>query len=475
MKFSLRRKNQEPNTRSHRMILAILTFSTLLPSLAISSVNLTLPILATQLDVSFSNVQWLTIAYMLSLTSTLVIAGKVIDAKGQKKVLIIGLMIFIGASIALGTNKELYYLIFFRAIQGIGGAMLIAVNMVIASKTFEKNKVGSAIGLIGSMSAIGTGAGPVVASFLIEYWSWQSVFLINIPIATAILIFALYYLPANKTKTSQTINYKATLLFLLTIAFTTTTLKTTESGFGSFTLILTIVSVGMLAAFVTYERQTNQPLFNVETLKEPTLVISLFTNFLIANVAMISIIISPFYLTLALQLSIVETGFVMIASPVTVVVFAFLSGKLANKMNLDNLVLVGITVITLGAVWMTQITASDGTIAYIIGLVTMGSGYATFTSANNTLTMLKVDSSNKGLLSGTLSLSRNLGLMIGATISSNLYSFITGLSQQADPNPLLLSDGVNMVYFVALLALLSALSIQFFNKQTKDKNQIKTA
>ena len=136
MKFSLRRKNQEPNTRSHRMILAILTFSTLLPSLAISSVNLTLPILATQLDVSFSKVQWLTIAYMLSLTSTLVIAGKVIDAKGQKKVLIIGLMIFIGASIALGTNKELYYLIFFRAIQGIGGAMLIAVNMVIASKTF---------------------------------------------------------------------------------------------------------------------------------------------------------------------------------------------------------------------------------------------------------------------------------------------------------------------------------------------------
>ncbi|WMN59563.1 MFS transporter [Pseudoalteromonas xiamenensis] len=213
MKSSLRRKNQEPKTISHRMILAMLAFATLLPSLAISSVNLTFPILATQLDVSFSQVQWLTIAYMLSLTSTLVIAGKVIDAKGEKKVLIIGLMIFIGASIALGTNTDLYHLIFFRAIQGIGGAMLIAVNMVIASKTFEKNKVGSAIGLIGSMSAIGTGAGPVAASFLIEYWSWQSVFLINIPIAAAILVLALYYLPANKTKTSQSINYKAALLF----------------------------------------------------------------------------------------------------------------------------------------------------------------------------------------------------------------------------------------------------------------------
>ncbi|WMN59564.1 MFS transporter [Pseudoalteromonas xiamenensis] len=231
----------------------------------------------------------------------------------------------------------------------------------------------------------------------------------------------------------------------------------------------------MLAAFVTYERQTNQPLFNVETLKEPTLLISLFTNFLIANVVMISLIIGPFYLTLALQLSIVETGFVMIASPVTVAMFAFLSGKLTNKINLDNLALVGITVITLGAVWMTQITATDGTIGYIIGLVIMGSGYATFTSANNTLTMLKVNSSNKGLLSGTLSLSRNLGLMIGATISSNLYSFITGLSQQAEPSPLLLSDGVNMVYFVALLALFTALSIQFFNKQTKGKNQVNTA
>jgi len=475
MKLSLRQKNQESDTRSQRIILVILAFATLLPSLAISGVNLTLPILAEQLGVSFSQVQWLTIAYLLSLTSTLVIAGKIIDAKGQKKVFIIGLLIFIGASIALGNNRDLYHLIFFRAIQGVGGAMLIAVNMAIASKTFEKNEVGSAIGLIGSMSAVGTGAGPVVASFLIEYWSWQSVFLINIPIAATTLALALCFLPENETKASQSINNKAALLFFLTIAITTTALKTTESGLSSFTLILIMFSVGMLAAFVSYERQTGQPLFNTGMLKEPPFVISLFTNFLISSVVMISLIIGPFYLTLALQLSIVETGFVMIASPVTVAVFAFLSGKLTNKINLDNLVLVGITFITFGAVWMTQITVTDGTIGYLIGLVIMGAGYATFTSANNTLTMLKVDSSNKGLFSGILGLSRNLGLMIGATLSSNLYSFITGLSRQVEPSPILLSDGVNMVYYVALLVLLAALSIQFFNKKTNDKSHVKAA
>ncbi|MCF6437216.1 MFS transporter [Pseudoalteromonas sp. MMG022] len=413
---------KHPDITSHRAILVALALSALLPSMAISSVNLTLPILAAQLAVSFSQVQWLTIAYMLSLTSTLIIAGKLIDIKGQKLVFVTGLLIFSGASIALGLTKSIYLLTFSRAVQGVGGAMLVVVNMVIASKVFEKRNEGMVIGLIGSMSALGTGAGPVLASFLIECCQWQSVFLINIPIAAVILLCAFHSLPANKIEL----------------------------------------------------RQAKQPLFHTSTLNKPALKVSLIANFLISNVVMISLIIGPFYLTLALQLSIVEVGFVMVASPVTVAVFAFLSGKLSSIANLDKLVLIGVTVISLGAVWMTQISVEDGVTGYIIGLVIIGSGYATFTSANNTQVMLNVDADNQGLLSSTLSLSKNLGLMVGATLSSSLFSCITGLSQQMGASPKQLVNGVNLIYYGALFVLLGLLSLQFIHKFTSKKKHIET-
>lgn len=461
--------DQATHSRSHSAILMMLALATLLPSLAVSSVNLTLPIIATQLEVSFSQIQWLTIAYMLALTSTLVVIGKVIDAKGQKNVFIIGLLIFVGAATALALTENLYYLIMLRAIQGVGGAMLIAVNIVIASNFFDKNKIGFAIGMIGSMSAVGTGTGPILASFLIEYWNWQSVFLINIPIAIVTLVFSLFFLPSNEGNLNQAINYKAAFMFFMTVTSLTITLKTMETSLSSFTLAFSMLSIAIFTLFIIYEKQTYEPLFDVEKLKEPVLITCLITNFFISSVVIISLIIGPFYLTLGLDLSIVDAGFVMTASPITVAIFAFLAGRLSNKVNLKNLQLTGVILITLGAIWMTQISTPDGVICYIIGLVIIGSGYATFNLANNTLAMLKVDPNNKGLFSGVLNLSRNLGLMIGASLSSNVFSIISGLGKQIQPDPNQLAHSVNMVYCFALLMLFITLIILFINKQANDK------
>ena len=169
-------------TSSVRWALASLALSVLLSSLGTSIANVALPNFAEAFNASFQAVQWIVIAYLLAITTLIVSAGRLGDMIGRRRLLLIGISLFSLASLLSAVAPTLGLLITARALQGLGAAIMMALAMAFVGETVPKEKTGSAIGLLGTMSAIATALGPSLGGVLIAGLSWRAIFLINLPL-----------------------------------------------------------------------------------------------------------------------------------------------------------------------------------------------------------------------------------------------------------------------------------------------------
>ena len=453
-------------------ITVVLSLATLIASLAISSVNIILPELVSSLNTTFRHVQWVIIAYMLSLTSTLVVAGRLSDIFGRKRLFLMGLVIFSTSAGLGGFIQNLWLLVGMRVLEGIGGAILIAVTMAIVSDIFPKNRIASAMGLIGSMSAIGTGLGPVFSGLIVDSFNWQIIFLINIPIGILIYILAKKHLPCDskaKNKSPISVDYKGIFLLFSAILAYTLSIKLTGNGFDITNLVLCSFSVLFLLAFISVERNSLYPLIKLSMFKDRGLTLSLINNYIVSIVVMSSLVIGPFYLTVALDLNTTQAGIAMAASPITVAITSFFIGQIAKLFDLRKIILIGLFILTLAAVCMTFLKVTYGLMGYLICLITMGVGYATFLSTNNTLTMINTLPQTRGSISGILNLSRNLGLLTGASLMSTIFASVSDITDIETANAYKVEAGLHAVYQLANVFLIAAITVQIIAIRRKNK------
>ena len=159
--------------------LACLCLAILLPALGTSIANVALPTLAQAFDASFQQVQWIVLAYLLAITTLIVSVGRLGDIVGRRRLLLAGLVLFTAASVLCGTAPTLWLLIAARAAQGLGAAVMMAIAMALVGETVPKARTGRAMGLLGTMSAIGTALGPTLGGVLISGLGWQAIFLVK--------------------------------------------------------------------------------------------------------------------------------------------------------------------------------------------------------------------------------------------------------------------------------------------------------
>ena len=171
----------------------------LLASLGTSSANVALPTLAQAFSASFQNVQWIVLAYLLAITTLIVSVGRLGDIAGRKLLLLTGLALFTTASVLAGIAPNLGLLIAARAVQGLGAAIMMALTMAMIREAVPHEKAGSGMGLLGSMSAIGTALGPSLGGILIAGFGWRSIFLINVPLGILTWVLSRRYLPEDRT------------------------------------------------------------------------------------------------------------------------------------------------------------------------------------------------------------------------------------------------------------------------------------
>src|SRR4051812_40372820 len=192
------RTESVPATTTFRGALAGLSLSMLLSSLGTSIANVALPTLAQAFAASFQDVQWVVLAYLLAITTVIVSAGRLGDMTGRRRLLLAGFVLFTAASVLCGVAPTLWLLVVARAAQGLGAAVMMALTMAFVGETVPKEKTGRAMGLLGTMSAIGTALGPSLGGILIAGLGWRAIFLINLPLGLMTLFLAYRYLPVDR-------------------------------------------------------------------------------------------------------------------------------------------------------------------------------------------------------------------------------------------------------------------------------------
>jgi EmrB/QacA subfamily drug resistance transporter len=449
-------------TPSIRWVLTGLSLSMLLSSIGTSIANVSLPTLAQAFDASFQQVQWVLIVYLLSITTVIVSVGRLGDMTGRRRLLLIGVFLFTAASVLCGVAPTLWLLIAARAAQGLGAAIMMALTMAFVGETVPKSKVGSAMGMLGTMSAIGTALGPSLGGILISELSWRAIFLINLPLGLLIFLLAHRYLPVDSQRQNADragFDYAGTLLLALTLAAYALAMTIGRGNFGPRNMALLAAALLGAGLFTFAETKAVSPLIRLTMFRNPLLSGSLAMSALVSTVMMATLVVGPFYLSRALGLDAALIGLVLSVGPFFTALTGVPAGRLADRLGAQRMTIVGLVGIAAGAFLLSMIPATLGIYGYAAPLIVITVGYALFQTANNTAVMTDIRPDQRGVISGLLNLSRNLGLITGASVMGAVFAAASSTVDITSAPPNAVATGMQVTFAVAAVLILVALAI----------------
>jgi EmrB/QacA subfamily drug resistance transporter len=440
--------------------LAGLSLCVLLSSLGTSIANVALPTLAQAFEASFQATQWTVLAYLLAITTLIVSAGRLGDIVGRRRLLLAGLAVFTVASAACAAAPTLWFLIVARAAQGMGAAVMMTLAMALVTETVPKERTGGAMGLLGTMSAAGTALGPSLGGLLIALLGWQAIFVVTVPLGAAALLIAHRFLPADASTAKPTARFDVwgTLLLALTLASYALAMTIGGGVFGALNVALLALASGGVALFVFSQTRVMSPLIHLSMFRDAGLGAALAASLLVATVLMATLIVGPFYLSQALGLETAAVGLVMTVGPLVAALAGVPAGRIVDRLGERRMAIGGLLGIGAGSVLLALSPMRLGIAGYVIPLVVLTAGYAMFQAANNTLVMKRVDAARRGVVSGMLNLSRNLGLVTGASLMGAVFAFASGSGETA-PAPESVAFGMRITFAMSAVLIAAALAI----------------
>lgn len=395
--------------------LARLALATLLPALAVSSAHMALPALARAFGVGLAGVQWVVLAYLLATTALVVVAGRLGDLLGRRRLLLAGTALFTLASGGCAVAPTMGWLVAARALQGVGAAAMLALPLALVSVAVPQARAGRALGLLASMSAVGTALGPSLGGLALAAAGWPAVFAVNLPLGGLALALAWRCLPADAAREPAPRLDMAGLVWLVL------TLCAYALGLARHAGLLGVAALG-LGLLLRAESRAQAPLLPLARLRGPALATALAMNALVSAVMMATLVIGPFHLGGTLGLGAAAVGGLMSLGPVAAALSGVPAGRLVDRFGSRPLLRAGLVAVALGCAAVALLPASLGAVAYVGPLLLVTPGYALFQAANGTAVLAGAAGSERGVVSGLLTLARNLGLITGASAMAALYA-----------------------------------------------------
>lgn len=443
---------------ARRAALACLSLSILLASLGTSGANVALPTFAKVFGASFQAVQWVVVAYLLSVTALIVGVGWLGDIVGRRRLLQAGLTLFTAASLVCGLAPSLAVLIAGRAAQGVGASVMMALAMAFVRDTVPVERTGHAMGLLGTMSAVGTALGPSLGGMLITYPGWRTLFLINVPLGILALWLCARSLPDSRNvgSTRRALDFSGTALLAGSLAAFALSLTLKREHAGRVSLALLGGAAFGVTLFARQQARSRDPLLSPSLLRDRDLVTSLAANALVACVMMSTLIVGPFYLARALALPPAAMGLVMTVGPILTAIAGVPGGRLVDRVGARRSALIGLAGMIAGTALLAGLPRSSGVYGYLAAIVFLTVGYALFQAANNTAVMARASDSYRGLVAGVLSLARNIGLMTGASLMGAVFAVASGVRDITTARPESVAIGMRVTFSVAAVLVVAA-------------------
>jgi EmrB/QacA subfamily drug resistance transporter len=410
-------------------VLAILAVGIFMATLDTSIVNISLPTIARYFGVPLSGaIEWVIIAYLVVIAGVLLSTGRLADMIGRKPIWVAGLIIFTASSAICGASLSLGMLIAARALQGLGGAFIMAISPAMLTSAFPAHERGRALGMNAVIVALGVSVGPTLGGIITEHFTWRWIFYVNVPLGIIGVIATLRILTERTHWGRGRFDpLGAVLLAIGLVALTMGLSFGQEWGWNSPLLIGTlVVSVLALTGMVFVELRVSDPVIDFSLLKRRV--------FLSANVSLVLSFLAlfavsfmlPFYLEELRGFSTEEAGLLLTPLPLTIAVIAPLSGSLADRIGSRWLAAGGLAIACLGLVLISQLNAQSSVWDIIWRLVVTGVGQAMFQSPNNSALMGAAPRDQQGSASGFLATGRVVGQSISVAIAGAIFAGFGG-------------------------------------------------
>ncbi len=266
-------------------------------------VNVALPTLARELHQPFAAVQWVVLSYLLVTTASMAAVGRLGDLLGKKRVYLAGTLLFTGSSLLCGLSSSIGSLVAARAVQGMGGAVCLALSYAVGGELGSPARVGRTIGWLGTVASVGMTAGPALGGLLLTWWGWPALFLVNVPLGLVACGLLYRYLPQADALPGQALDWAGMALMALWVTCFTLGLTRIEADGLGHPVVLGLLAAATVGAvgFVAYEQRIAQPFLSPQVLRHGPLSASLLASLLVQGVMIATTIVLTYFLTGAAQ------------------------------------------------------------------------------------------------------------------------------------------------------------------------------
>ena len=394
-----------------------------------SIINVSLPTLVRALNTEFSLVQWVVLAYLLTVTASMLSIGRVADILGKKSIYMLGFVIFTIGSALCGVASSVWWLIAFRVVQAIGAAMIMALGAAIVTEAFPPSERGKAMGFIGAIVSIGIVVGPALGGTIIGALSWRWIFYVNLPVGIMGTILVGRNVPNFKPSGRQHFDYWGALaLFLSLLSLLVGLTFGQQQGFlKPVVKIMFSLWLILLASFILIEKKTSQPMIDLQMFKNLLFSINLATG-LISFIALAGVLILiPFYLENILGFEIMHVGLLMGIVPVMLGIMSPLSGSLSDRTGTRPITMIGLAVLLIGFLSASTLNQDTTVFGYLIRMFAVGLGMGVFVSPNNSAIMGTALRHQLGVVSGFMAITRTLGQTVGVAVMGAIWAGRTAL------------------------------------------------
>lgn len=452
-------------------VMLAVSMGVLLATIDGSIVNVALPRLVTEFDTSFAVIQWVVLAYLLTLAASTLGVGRAGDVLGKKQIYVVGFAVFTVASVLCGLAPSVGLLIAFRVVQAIGAVMILALGTAVLVEAFPTHERGKAMGLIGTAVSIGIVSGPVIGGLLISAFGWRSIFFVNLPVGIVGTLIAVRFVPRSVPAARQRFDVAgAAILSAALLALSLALTLSQELGLGS-PLVLVLMAGAVVAGvvFVRVELAVDSPMIQLRMFRSRMLTTNVITGYLLFVVLSATFFLLPFFLEEMQGRPIEQVGLLLGTAPLMLGIISPLAGTWSDKIGERPLTVAGLVVTALAYLLFLTLDVDTSALHFVLLAIPLGIGSGLFQSPNNSAIMGAMPPEYVGVGGGLLTLTRLLGQITGIAVLGSLWATRVvaagGPANAADALPAQQMRGfhdviVIMTYLMAFAAVLAVVSMR---------------
>lgn len=424
----------EPSARRRALILGVASIASFMVALDLLVVTTALDTIRTELGASPAALQWTLTAYSVSFAGLLMAGAALGDRFGRRRVLALGLGVFVAGSVAAAVSTSVGTLIAARVVQGCGGALVLPLGLTIVASAYPAERRAYAIGVLEGITGLAVIAGPVAGGLIAHHLTWEWVFWINVPIGLAAIPLVLATVEERRGPDARLDAGGVVLVSAAAVGIVWGLVRGNELGWMDPQIVASLAGgTALAAAFVAWQRRAAAPLLPPRFFAARSFTAGVAASFLLAASLYGSVFVIPLYLQAGLGHDVLGAGLRLVPWTATLLVIAPIAGRIGDGRGLRPVLVTGMVLQAVGLAWLAAVATSDLTYAVmLVPLVVAGVGCSTALPVSQAAIVSSVPDPDVGRAAGANNMLQELGGAFGVAVTAAAFAGAGGHDSAAD-------------------------------------------